>query len=231
MRTLILSAAALALLGAAGAVDAQRVAVPGPGGAAGDWQDVPATTITHPPRENRWGRRVDGRWWGGAEAPGGWAAYRQPKRGRALPSYWRAPDWYVADWRGYGLPQPPYGYNWSRYYDDAVLIDTRGRVYDSIAGVSWDRFDDPGADAGYYGAGALPPPRVVHAPDGTTVVTTSTAGTVPGYYADGYYYPAPTITTVTIRKARIGAAIASDSVTYTPKPAHRRTHKRKPRRR
>lgn len=231
MRTLILSAAALTLLGTAGVASAQRVAVPGPGGPAGDWHGVPPAPLHHPRRESRWGGRVDGRWWGGAGAPGGWRAYRQPTRGRALPSYWVAPDWYVGDWRGYGLPQPPYGYNWSRYYDDAVLIDTRGRVYDWVAGVDWDRLDGPGTDAGYYGEQPLPPPSVVRSPDGTTVVTTSTTGTTPGYYADGYYYPAPTITTVTIRKERMGSAIASDTVTYTPRPAHRATRRHKPRRR
>jgi Ni/Co efflux regulator RcnB len=89
----------------------------------------------------RWGSKVGGRWWGGANAPGGWSAYRRPYRGYALPSYWIAPRFYVNDWQTYGLTQPTAGYNWVRYYDDAVLVDGRGAVYDTRAGVDWDRYD------------------------------------------------------------------------------------------
>ncbi|MGJ3627431.1 RcnB family protein [Sphingomonas sp. MMS24-JH45] len=71
----------------------------------------------------------------GMRAPGGVrAAYRRPVRGWVLPSYWVAPSWYVSDWSAYGLPQPPQGYNWSRYYDDAVLVDGRG---DATAWAAW----------------------------------------------------------------------------------------------
>jgi len=90
----------------------------------------------------RWGSKVGGRWWGGANAPGGWNAYRRPYRGYALPSYWIAPRFYVSDWQAYGLTQPAYGYNWVRYYDDAVLVDGRGSVYDTRNGIDWDRYDD-----------------------------------------------------------------------------------------
>ncbi len=93
----------------------------------------------------RWGSKVGGRWWGGANAPGGWNAYRRPYRGYALPSYWIAPRFYVSDWQAYGLTQPSYGYNWVRYYDDAVLVDGRGSVYDTRSGIDWDRSAD-----GYY---------------------------------------------------------------------------------
>jgi Ni/Co efflux regulator RcnB len=102
----------------------------------------------------RWGGRVQGRWWAGYRAPGGWGAYQRPVRGWALPTYWATPNWYINDWSGYGLPQPPVGYNWSRYYDDAVLIDGRGSVYDTIGGVDWDQYDPDGVDYSYDDAGA-----------------------------------------------------------------------------
>ncbi len=103
------------------------------------------------PNRPRWGGRIQGRWWAGYRAPGGWNAYHRPVRGWVLPSYWFTPNWYIKDWAGYGLPRPPAGYNWSRYYDDAVLLDSRGKVYDSIGGVDWDQFDVEGADYTYHG--------------------------------------------------------------------------------
>lgn len=110
---------------------------------------------------SRWGSKVGGRWWGGANAPGGWAAYRRPYRGFALPGYWVAPRFYINDWQTYGLTQPAYGYNWVRYYDDAVLVDGRGSVYDMRPGIDWDRYDGDYyasddrvyADGGYDGRG------------------------------------------------------------------------------
>jgi Ni/Co efflux regulator RcnB len=89
----------------------------------------------------RWGSKVDGRWWGGVNAPGGYAAYRRPARGVTVARYWTSPRFHVNDWQAYGLAQPPGGYRWVRYYDDAVLIDGRGSVYDTEFGVDWDRVD------------------------------------------------------------------------------------------
>ncbi|MBB5715743.1 RcnB family protein [Sphingomonas aerophila] len=97
---------------------------------------------------SRWGSKVGGHWWGGVNAPGGWGAYRRPARGYVLPRYWVAPRFYVTDWAGYGLAQPPVGYSWSRYYDDAVLIDDRGSIYDTVSGVDWDGEGDA-YDDGY----------------------------------------------------------------------------------
>lgn len=71
-----------------------------------------------------------------ASVPGGWNAYRQPGYGYTLPRYWVAPANFIADPRGFGLPQPARGYGWSRYYDDVVLTDRWGRVYD------WRSADD-----------------------------------------------------------------------------------------
>ncbi|WP_322963283.1 RcnB family protein [Sphingomonas fuzhouensis] len=114
---------------------------------------VRTTMVGVPPaRADRWGSRVGGRWWGGANAPGGWRAYRRPVRGMTVPSYWTDPRFRIEDWAVYTLPQPPVGYHWSRYYDDAVLLDGRGSVYDSVYGVNWDGTPD------YAGAPYPPPP-------------------------------------------------------------------------
>jgi Ni/Co efflux regulator RcnB len=139
MRRVMLAGAVLAM-GMTGGADAQqRVIVRGPGmGAPGPATPgmAPRTGFT-----GRWGSKVGGHWWGGVNAPGGWGAYRRPARGWTLPSYWYAPRFYVSDWSTYGLAQPPQGYTWVRYYDDAVLVDGRGAVYDSVGGLDWDRYE------------------------------------------------------------------------------------------
>ncbi|WP_419809973.1 RcnB family protein [Sphingomonas sp.] len=135
-----------------------RQVVPGPGV---HYPPLPQPPMTQPPTARppivtsrgpqgpgRWGSRVDGRWWGGSNAPGGWAAYRQPYRGYRVPPYWVAPRFYVTDWQDYGLTQPWAGYNWVRYYDDAVLIDRGGLVYDVRGGIDWDGVG-PGGDYAY----------------------------------------------------------------------------------
>ena len=73
----------------------------------------------------------------GARFPVGAPAYVRPFRGFILPRVWIAPTYYISNWRGYGLPRPAQGFGWSRYYDDAVLTDRSGRVYDSVQGVNW----------------------------------------------------------------------------------------------
>lgn len=126
----------------------------------GDWNGNGRPPMVHA-GQPRWGSKVGGRWWGGANAPGGWSAYRRPYRGYALPSYWIAPRFYITDWQAYGLTQPAGGYNWVRYYDDAVLVDGRGSVYDTRSGIDWDRYGDGDytgddrvyADSGYDGRG------------------------------------------------------------------------------
>lgn len=281
---------------------------------------------------SRWGERSEGRWWAGHRAPGGWDAYRRPLRGWALPTYWLSPDWRVNDWATYGLPRPPEGYVWSRYYDDAVMIDARGSVHDTIGGVDWDQFDDvlvdyadvgamPGYDrlayaaptlptpspparpssqgapydaprraaartpepgpaqrtvtsvgagqvagtgqpaapyraptprygadypvpgAGYSAAtGGYPPavatrapasspaaapapvqqvtgaaPVVVTAAPGTRVLSTTTTTPTPGYYANGYYYPGTSITTITVQ----GQPVTTTTNTTSPSQGRR----------
>lgn len=130
---------------------AQRVVQPGPGASFPPPGPAvrPSGTVVHPPLPpapvqpvaGRWGSKVGGRWWGGANAPGGWASYRAPYRGYVLPRYWVAPRFYVSDWNTYGFAAPGAGQYWSRYYDDAVLIDGRGQVVDTRPGVDWDRYD------------------------------------------------------------------------------------------
>lgn len=73
----------------------------------------------------------------GARFPVGAAPYVRPFRGFLLPRVWIAPTYYVPNWQSYGFARPAQGYGWSRYYDDAVLTDRNGRVYDSVQGVNW----------------------------------------------------------------------------------------------
>ncbi len=80
------------------------------------------------PGSDRWG-----------SVPGGWNAYRPPAYGYTLPRYWIAAPHYINDYRGFGLPTPAFGYGWSRYYDDMVLTDRWGRVYDWRAQNDWGR--------------------------------------------------------------------------------------------
>lgn len=79
------------------------------------------------------------RWLGGERAPGGWGGYRRPAYGFQLPGYWVSPSFFVGNWDAYGFGRPARGYGWSRYYDDAVLTDQWGRVYDTRHDVDWDR--------------------------------------------------------------------------------------------
>lgn len=146
MRTFsIAGTAALALLGATDASAGQRMVQAGPGVARGPVHVAPRPGTPFRPLPTtaapRWGSKVGGRWWGGVNAPGGWNAYRRPVRGQAVPVYWNTPRFYISDWSAYGLARPQYGYNWARYYDDAVLIDSRGSVYDTASDIDWDRYD------------------------------------------------------------------------------------------
>ena len=144
MRTTVMLGAGLALM-TAGAAEAQTPGAPYPAPGMG----MQRPPLPQPPRApvmgQRWGSQVGGRWWGGVNAPGGWAAYRQPYRGYRLPGYWVAPRFYVTDWSRYGLYAPTGGYSWVRYYDDAVLVDGGGNVTDWRGGLDWNG-DDRGGD-------------------------------------------------------------------------------------
>jgi Ni/Co efflux regulator RcnB len=130
---------------------------------------------------HRWGHRIGGRWFAGFQAPGGWNGYRAPFRGFTLPTYWVQPSYRIVNFPTYGLYAPQTGYGWSRYYDDAVLTDSRGYVQDHRSNIPWDRYEGGyapgeyseadygpamGADRGVYsgddrvysGSGYPPPP-------------------------------------------------------------------------
>ena len=59
-----------------------------------------------------------------------------------LPAYWINPSFYIGNYSRYGLAAPAAGYGWSRYYDDAVLTDSSGQIYDSVRGIDWDAYDE-----------------------------------------------------------------------------------------
>jgi Ni/Co efflux regulator RcnB len=157
---------------------------------------------------NRWGGQINGRWYAGAQAPGGWNNYRRMGRGGHLPSYWMGSGFRIPDYLSWGLAAPPYGYFWVRYYDDAVLVDGRGDVWDSVGGIAWADADSwadssgsysnsysySSAGAGYrqpiepvdpndyydgYSGGSLPPAGAIGAPP---------AAQVQGYYGSGQAY-------------------------------------------
>jgi hypothetical protein len=112
-------------------------------------QGTPPSRYAPPRQGTRWGAKVGGRWYAGSQAPGGWDAYRRPVRGWTLPSYWMGGSFGISDFATWGLSRPPYGYFWVRYYDDAVLVDRGGRVWDSVSGVDWDGGAYAYADGGY----------------------------------------------------------------------------------
>jgi Ni/Co efflux regulator RcnB len=91
--------------------------------------------------KHRWGHRMGGRWHAGHNAPGGWGGYRMPSRGFTLPTYWIQPSYRISNYPLYGLYAPQTGYGWSRYYDDAVLSDSRGYVQDYRSNIAWDRYE------------------------------------------------------------------------------------------
>ncbi len=66
--------------------------------------------------------------------------YRRPGRGMNLPSYWVNPSFGISNFAFFGLSAPSTGSYWSRYYDDAVLINPRGQVYDYRSNLPWDSY-------------------------------------------------------------------------------------------
>jgi hypothetical protein len=98
---------------------------------------------------HRWGHRMGGRWFVGFHAPGGWGGYRVPNRGYVLPTYWINPSYRIVNYPQYGLYAPQTGYGWTRYYDDAVLSDSRGHVQDYRSNIPWDRYEGGYAPGDY----------------------------------------------------------------------------------
>ncbi|MDG2534944.1 RcnB family protein [Sphingomonas sp. HITSZ_GF] len=153
---------------------------------------------------NRWGGQINGRWYAGAQAPGGWNKYRRMGRGGHLPSYWMGSGFRIPDYLSWGLAAPPYGYFWVRYYDDAVLVDDRGGVWDSVSGISWadaDAWVDSGAaysnsysySNATVGAGYRQPIQPVDPNDyydgysGGSVPPAGAIGAPPAAQVQGYY--------------------------------------------
>jgi Ni/Co efflux regulator RcnB len=148
VRSYWLAAAVIAGVAGATPATAQRV------WQNGRWVVMPHNTAPMVMRTNshRWSMR-DGRWDAGYRAPGGWNAYRRLHRGATLPGYWMGGDFRVPDYLSFGLAAPPQGYSWVRYYDDAVLVDSGGRVWDSIDGLSWgSAMASASAGSGYASA-------------------------------------------------------------------------------
>ncbi len=75
--------------------------------------------------------------------------------GFILPSYWINPSYTVQNYSSYGLRAPSNGQYWSRYYNDAVLTDHRGYVYDRAPNVRWAT-----APAGYAPQGGHAQPDI-----------------------------------------------------------------------
>ena len=136
MKTLGLVGVALALTMAPSAVMAQNDSAGFQGA-----RSVVSTPQINNSGVRSWGGRQNGRWIGGVRAPGGYTAYRPAFRGYILPRYWVQPSFFIGNFSRYGFSAPRSGYGWSRYYDDAVLSDRSGRVYDTVRGVDWDRYD------------------------------------------------------------------------------------------
>ena len=68
--------------------------------------------------------------------PFGWGYQSFSIGWRLWPNYYQQSYW--IDPAMYGLPYPPAGMQWVRYYNDALLVDTfSGEIVDSIPGFFW----------------------------------------------------------------------------------------------
>lgn len=159
---------------------------PPPGGGSGHWGG------------GRWGGTVGGYWYAISYAPGGWNGYRRPSRGWKLPSYWYSPSFFISDYARYRLAPPPAGYVWVRYYNDAVLIDSRRRVADCVPGIAWAQFDGAAAGGGAAaGAGYAPPPVALDG-SGGAVVASGSSYTISGPATITVSGGGGTVTTTTV---------------------------------
>lgn len=68
--------------------------------------------------------------------------YRTIGRGGMLPQYWSGPRYGISNYGMYGFDRPANGSRWVRYYDDALLVDGRGRIQDGRYGMDFDRYGD-----------------------------------------------------------------------------------------
>lgn len=218
----------------------------------GRWIAMPTPKAQVPRTDaRRWSYDHIGRWDMGGRAPGGWNAYRRLNRGARLNRYWMNPSFRVADYLNFGLAAPPNGYRWVRYYNDAVLVDDRGAVWDSVANAAWETGyssvawrGDPYAyqasdgyarseQSAFAGEPYAPPPRQMVArvqpidPEANYVGRQYEYGYWAGRYAGGGYVT-PMITTTVVEEefvyetARESAAPARVMLAHkSPKPAPR----------
>ncbi|MEA3041747.1 MAG: hypothetical protein QOC65_1236, partial [Sphingomonadales bacterium] len=109
---------------------------------------LPAAAAAQPRAGHSWGQpgqRVIVRHGGPQMGPGMHRDFRHIRRfdrGHIVPSFWWGPQFQVQHWQMYGFPQPMPGHRWIRYYDDAYMIDGRGRVREGRHGLDWDRYGD-----------------------------------------------------------------------------------------
>jgi Ni/Co efflux regulator RcnB len=196
---------------------------------------------------SRWGNRVGGYWWAGVQAPGGWNGYSRVKRGKRIPNYWLSSNFTIGDWQLYGLMTPPAGYYWTRYYNDALLVDRYGVVYDGAYDLDWDRYDDGYAyeDSSGYASGSNfgnPAPAFgadYDAPgyggnssyyeqraDYRAVPPPALAPNIAyrGGYAGTYYTPPGTTTTIVIPGATT-TTTTTEYITETYRPVARKVYR------
>lgn len=73
--------------------------------------------------------------WRPYERPRGWYQ-RRWVYGEVLPQFFWAPNYLISDFWMFGLAIPPYGYEWVRYGDDALLVSTyNGQILQVVYGV------------------------------------------------------------------------------------------------
>ena len=149
---------------------------------------------------HRWGPRMNGRWWVGFYAPGGWGGYRPAYRGFVLPSYWTNASYAIGNYNAYGLYPPMTGYGWSRYYDDAVLRDQRGYVHDMRQGIDWSRYEGGYAPEGSYQQPQYGPSM---RPDGSV------------YDMSGAYQPQPYVEPQVVYQSGTGAPYAAPPMPHS----------------
>ena len=101
----------------------------------------------------RGGNRGFHRW---GSHPGRNWRHSRLRRGGNIHFFWFAPQFHVSNWGAYGFYAPGEDQRWVRYYDDAYLIDSHGRVMDERYGVNWNRYGEEWEEhdgvPGYRGA-------------------------------------------------------------------------------
>jgi hypothetical protein len=159
--------------------------------------------------------------------------HRRLQRGHIIPPFWFGPQFHISNWGHYGFADPGADRRWVRYYDDAYLIDRRGRVMDGRHGLDWDQYGErwevrDGIPA-YHGSNEYHPGDVDYAwareqggwgrgpgPHGYAYGHGAPYGGY-GYYA----YPIIIETTVTRPVQAYTTEIVEEVVTTRHRPRHR----------